>query len=535
MEMVLCLGFGYVVALKKRNKLLVSGLGGLRAWFQKALGIFSPESIQPKRILFFFLSIVSGVALLLSASRGGIISLGCSMLLMSILFFTKKRYRKYGAMALGLCLITFIYGLHIGIDPTLNKFKYSNQSLNRRLYTSRSMIPMMLDYSGTGVGWGNFRYIYPKYVPADFDGVSGSGYSHNDWIEAGTETGITGGLLIVMTFIVYLVRMIRIWRQRRNHFALGISAGIMAGLLSIGLHSFFDFNMHIPANPLTLAAIAGIGYSAVHRQGRGYSESFFYRVRKITLSRLRRIVMACMLLFAFGAGVFATGRHFLAEINCPTEWNSTMNLNWNPYLTDIQNAVKYNPSNAEYHFKLAGYYMRTRFEDETFRKEYNEHAIASLEEAVRLNPVHGIYWYELGKRYSFKSYDPYGYINRWLPLAEKCFNNGIQNAPKDANMLFNVAWYWVWRSSIIPSSEKASHQSAEGNPPGVNSIVREDGIQIFQELFQRSLKLTPHRWKKAVDRVWEYFPDDMIVLGIVPSENENLKSRVLKRIAMKNG
>jgi len=102
-------------------------------------------------------------------------------------------------------------------------------------------------------------------------------------------------------------------------------------------------------------------------------------------------------------------------------------------------------------------------------------------------------------------------------------------------MLFNVAWHWVWRSSIIPSSEKASHGNPEGNLPVGNTITREDGIRMFQEFFQRSLSLNPHRWKRAVDRVWEYFPDDMIVLGIVPSENENLKSRVLKRIAMKSG
>jgi len=530
MEMILCLGFGYVVALKKRNKLLMSGLGGLRAMIQKTISIFSPESTQPKRILFLFLSIISGVALLLSASRGGILSLGGSMLLMSILFFTKHRYRKYGAMAIGLCLIVFIYGLHIGIDPTLDKFKYSQQSLDKRLYTSRSMIPMILDYFGTGVGWGNFRYIYPRYVPADFDGVSGSGYSHNDWFEAGTEVGIAGGLLIVIAFLVYLIRMISIWRQRRDHFALGISAGIMAGLLSIGIHSFFDFNMHIPANPFTLAALLGLGYAALHRHRRGYTESFFYRMRQIPLTTVRRISVFSIILLSFSFTSFLAGRHLMAEANCPTEWNSTMNLKWNPYLTDIEKSIRYNSSNSEYHFKRAKYYMSARAEDETLRKYYNEIAIDNLETAVELNPAQGIYWYELGKRYSFRSYDPYGYLTKWLPLAGDCFAFAIYCAPKNSFMLFNVAWDWVWRSSIIPSSEKASNNSLKGN-----TITREDGIRMFQEFFQRSLSLNPHRWKRAVDRVWEYFPDDMIVLGIVPSENENLKSCVLKRIAMKSG
>ncbi len=528
MEMVLSLAFGFMIAQKKRSKRLLSGLGSARALMQRVVSWFSPESAQPKLIFFFFVAIIIGVALLLSASRGGIISLGFSMLLMSVLFYTKKRYRKYGLLAIVLCLVAFAYGLHVGIDPTLEKFNNTG-GLHKRLYTTKTMIPMFWDYPALGVGWGNFRYLYSRYVPEDYDGVSSSGYSHNDWLEAGTEVGLAGGTLIMTAFGLYLIKIIRIWRNRRDLYALGIGAGVMAGLISIGFHSYFDFNMHIPANPLTLAALLGIGYASVYRQGRGYSESFFYKVRKIPLTRLRRIVIACLILFAFVVSTYTVGRHFFAEAKCPTEWNSTMNLNWSPYLTDIQEAISYNPLNAEYHFKLAGYYMGSRIADEILHKEYNEKAIASLEKAVSLNPARGIYWYDLGKRYSYKSYDPYGYLNKWLPLAEQCFNVGICCAPKDANMLFNVAWYWVWRSSIL-SEKHDGHCKNEGT-----ALSRKEGIQKFQRLFQRSLELNSHRWKKAADRVWEYFPDDAVVFGIVPDEDEKMKSQVLEFLATKGG
>ena len=51
-------------------------------------------------------------------------------------------------------------------------------------------------------------------------------------------------------------------------------------------------------------------------------------------------------------------------------------------------------------------------------------------------------------------------------------------------------------------------------------FYREDGIKKFQDLFQQSLNINPRRWKKAVDRVWKYFPDDAVVIGIVPRNNE---------------
>ena len=269
-----------------------------------------------------------GVAILLSASRGGILSLGVTMLLTAVLFLSKKTHRKYGGLALCLCLAILTYGLHVGIDPTLDKFENPN-SLYERLHITRTIIPMIQDYPVSGVGLGNFRHVYPRYID-DYDRVASSGYAHNDWVEAGTETGWLGLGLILLAFGVYLVKMIRIWRRRRDLHALGIGAGAMAGLLAIGLHSYFDFNMHIPANPITLAALMAVGYAAVHRQGHGVSESFFYPKREIPLTRFRQYALLGLAVLVSGFAVGSTGKHFLAEAVCPTEWNSTMNLNWSP-------------------------------------------------------------------------------------------------------------------------------------------------------------------------------------------------------------
>jgi len=578
MVMIICLAFGLMIAQKTETKRLLSGLGGTRAFLQRMVSWFSPESGHPKMIILFFMAALMGAALLLSASRGGIITLGASLLLMSVLFLSKQKYRKFGGLALGLCLFSLIYGLHIGITPTLGKFtRY--QGLHNRLDTTKNILPMFMDYPLTGVGWGNFQYLYPRYIYDD-DRVSSSGYAHNDWVEAGIEVGLAGAILVSVAFAVYLFKMIRIWRRRRDLYAIGIGAGAISGLIAVGLHSFFDFNMHIPANPLTLAALLGIGYAALHKKGHGYIETFFYKVRKMPLSRIQRIAMGCTaLLFCF-ACIFTAGRNLLAEGYCPVEWNSTLNLNWNPELADIQSAIAYNPGNAEYYFKQANYFIQLRhpseqeelkaqrqkskkpkahtgqtfrttqasadatdvevpsiiqkmqtLPEEAFRKAKNERIVESLEKAVQLNPARGIYWYELGKHYSLRIYDPYSYLKKWLPLTEKCFDMALQCAPKDANMLFEVAWYWVWRSSLLPS--KNSDLLVGKNSVRKSIQFQEEGIYKFQQLFQRSFSLDPDNWKKAVDRVWEYYPHDEVVLEIVPSDNESLKSSVLKALAKK--
>ena len=527
LEMVIPLLFGFMIAQRRRHRRIVSGLGGSRAALQRFVGLFAPESASPRMIFFFFSALVMTLALLLSGSRGGILAMGAAMLGIAAIFFSKEGYRKYGTLAIVFCVLAFSYGVHIGINQTLKRFEQM-ESLEERLFITRTIVPMVEAYKAIGVGWGNFRYVYPRFSPDDLNRVSSSNHAHNDWIEALSEVGLAGGFLIAAAFIVFLYKMVRVWRNRQDLYALGVGAGVMAGLLAIAFHSYFDLNMHIPANPLTLAAILALGYAALHCQGRGFKERFFYRTREIPLTDPMRFAVAGVLLFALAVGMAASVRHFRAEIKAPTEWNATLNLNWNPQLIEAQQASEINPANAEYHFKKAGLYMRAKSAHEMERREYNEAAISALETALRLNPASEIYWYDLGQRYSLRSYDPYDYVHRWLPLAEVCFNQAVKSSPNDPNILFNAAWYWVWRAGMLP--EKPD----EGNLLPADSIqAKGAAIRKFQELFRRSLALNPKRWQQAVERVWEYHPEDAVVLGIVPEDNQKLRSEVLKRVVNK--
>jgi tetratricopeptide (TPR) repeat protein len=269
-----------------------------------------------------------------------------------------------------------------------------------------------------------------------------------------------------------------------------------------------------------------------------------------------------LVLFVSGFAVCSTGKHFLAEAACPTEWNSTMNLTWDPELSDIEKAIAYNPCNFEYHYKRAGHFMALNAENEKDKKAFHLEVKKSLEHAVCRNPSNGILWYELGNLYSSNKYDLFDYLNKWLPLADECFDAGIKYAPMDEHILFNIAWYWVWRANLLPErkdeekmnierpTSNVQHRPSEienkfhgvkmmnekNKEVGDNGekaclLFREAGIHNFQHFFQRSLALNPVHWKKAAQRIWTYFPDDAVVLGIVPESNKALKSLVLKFLA----
>ncbi|MCP4350352.1 MAG: O-antigen ligase family protein [Desulfobacterales bacterium] len=535
MEMVILLCFGFIISQMKTHKRFISKQRGFRSYTRHILNWFAPDSPAPKMFFLLLCTMFMGGVFLLSRSRSGIISMATAMFLVSGIFILKKEYRRYRIMVISLFVVMSGFGVFFGISPVLEKFSQSGRGLYMRLYTTKTMVPMLPDYPLAGVGLGNLYHMYPRYIPKDapkdFEGVSTSGHSHNDWLEAGTETGFPGLILIFSAYIVFLVKITHTWLGKKDFYALGIGAGVTALLISTGIHSFFDLSMHIPANPLTLAAVLGLGYAAVHRQGKEYSESFSYETGEIRLTLLRRVIIVLLGVFIFLIAIIAAGRHFLAEINCATEHNSTMKLNISPDFDEIQKAISFNPLNAEYTSRLAGYYAWGKGRDRNFKKgvrnESNEKAAAIMKKAVSLNPADAETWYALGKICTIKhQYATGESLEQAVYIADQSYDAGIRCSPTGTDRMFEVAIYWVWRSKLIPLNNSQSRE---------HSITREEGIQKFQEIFQHVIYLKPNFWEGAAEIIWGHYPDPDVVSGIVPPGDEKLKLRVTEWIAKRTG
>jgi len=82
-------------------------------------------------------------------------------------------------------------------------------------------------------------------------------------------------------------------------------------------------------------------------------------------------------------------------------------------------------------------------------------------------------------------------------------------------------------------------EGAEGREHRAESIgqraesmgQRAEGIRKFQGYFQRLLAINPDRWKEAAEYIRIYFPDDPVMLGIVPEGDDALESRILGYLA----
>jgi O-antigen ligase len=505
MEMCLVLAAGYAAALegrRKRRDPISAHKISLRARISRYL---SGEQRFNKRTLLVFLGVVMGIGLIFSASRGGMLSGAGAMLCMGLFFIFRKAHRRKGFIILFLFVIISVYALHIGVDYPIGRFNYFDESLEARNRYTRKTIDMFENYRITGVGVGNFQYAYPRYQAVE-DTKKFLRYAHNDWAQFLAEAGITGFCLLLAGIFYYVYRTIRFWRKRSDPFAICVGIVPLAAITALTIHSYSDFNLHIPANCLMLAAIMAIGYSALHLERRHGRDTVHNRYHIMPLKYKGFFVLLLVLGLIIWTG-FWTIRHFMAEALCNTVTNSTLNRDPHPVLREITNAIDRDKWNAQYWYKLACELMRIRNAhignleaDDKDQHKRQMDIIRALEEAVQLNPLKAEYHMRLGWEYTFLWQDP-DYHEKWLPAADLSMDRAAYFAGNHNPYLHRMmGHYWVMRSKTIPPSKP-------------------DWEMAWSKAcwhYKKSLSLESGRDRKRMTNevrkhIWAYYPDEGFV------------------------
>jgi O-antigen ligase len=80
-------------------------------------------------------------------------------------------------------------------------------------------------------------------------------YAHNDYLQTVAELGVVGSAIVAVLIGAVARDVVRAVRRSRQP---GLALAAAGALAAMALHSATDFNLHIPANALTAAWIAGI-------------------------------------------------------------------------------------------------------------------------------------------------------------------------------------------------------------------------------------------------------------------------------------
>jgi O-antigen ligase len=196
-------------------------------------------------------------ALFLSASRGGVISFGVQLAVLILIMILRRTGGKH-ALAGGLVLLlAFLLVSWLGVHQVLDRFS-SLQSLEvttgKRASMRYDTWRVFLDHPWTGTGLGTLPRVFPAYETLyDAKFVN---HAHNDYLEALADTGIVGGACcaaFVGTLFFFSLRQLL---QTDKPFAAALHISGLVACVGFLVHSFVDFNLHIPSNALLFFLMA---------------------------------------------------------------------------------------------------------------------------------------------------------------------------------------------------------------------------------------------------------------------------------------
>lgn len=212
------------------------------------------------RILIGFAVILTLLALLLTGSRGGWLSLAAGIFVFGLLAGVAFRRTRLavaagvGALALILLVALAVPPLRARVLGSLSGQQHSNMF---RYLTWQGTETMAADHPWLGVGPGAFEFAYPRYAKGGFTRMA-----HQNYLQTAAEMGIPGAIAFVWMLGAFFWLAGKAFRRLRDREGRLLGAGCIAGVLVFCVHSFFDYGWYIGAIEFTVFALFGLVASA---------------------------------------------------------------------------------------------------------------------------------------------------------------------------------------------------------------------------------------------------------------------------------
>lgn len=208
--------------------------------------------------VFLILALTMATALVCSRSRMGIASMTVAMLGVGVLLISRGRGRGYAAAALivaGATVLVFSQGGAASalLDRFAQVFVEFRGDLGRgQIWAQTAAVARAFPLIGAGLG------TFPSVFPA-FRTVGEGRYldhAHSDYLELAAEVGATGLFIVLAGGLFALLPLVRRAPDSESHSHIGYAT--LTAVAALSIHSLTDFNLAIPSNALTLAALLGL-------------------------------------------------------------------------------------------------------------------------------------------------------------------------------------------------------------------------------------------------------------------------------------
>ena len=247
-----------------------------------------------KRLLYFEVVIVLCLAVVMTTSRGGIISMMGQFAFVSWIYFGALVGRVYNrcssipgaaqflrdrralmprlVIVLLLLSVFFVGVMWLGGEPVRHRMEsvpseflarrddLPNQN-PRRLEIWAATLKLIEANPLVGSGLGAYETAATRYLRGE--GNWQPQQAHNEYLELLAGGGILAGVIGVW-FVVILVRESRQRLRDADSLRRALCLGAISGLLGVAIHSLVDFGLHVMANALICCCLIVLATTKIH-------------------------------------------------------------------------------------------------------------------------------------------------------------------------------------------------------------------------------------------------------------------------------
>lgn len=436
------------------------------------LAIAMVVSGRLKALSRIFLGYAAGVMLVgiaVSGSRGGWICAGLSLLVLVLVLATRRGFRLT-TLALAAAIFLGGYWLYSRtIQSRVENTYLKGHERESRLWIWEAAVKVWQESPWLGVGPDHFDLKYRAYRQESIKNQGRPGRVHNDYLNTMVDYGVLGLLLALLPIGVAAASTIRNWRylkrstddlkgRESNRSALVLGAG--CGLIAILVHSFFDFNMHIPANALVAVTLLGILIS--HQR--------FATTRWWVSARWPVLVPASLVLAVTLAllgeqtvsrtrGVLATRRAEKSKGGSPEE------------IAALKVATEAEPGSPDAWFKLGEHLRALAFVGGSGNEQAARNALPAFDRAIKLNP-----WDPIARI-------RYGMCLDWLERYDEAlpyFKKALELDPNYHHTRFMLGWHYYHAGDLTQALNWIEKSLA------VSWLTNDDAV-LYRSIIRRAL------------------------------------------------
>ncbi len=341
---------------------------------------------QPMRILLGYsaLLLLGGVAV--SMSRGGWVSTSLGLAAVVGVLSWRKQFRMRGIL-LTCVMFGLIGAFLLKSDFAQDRLRNVNKPGTVSHVGSRAELwgaaaAVWQEEKLLGVGPGHFDHRFPAHRPERLQ--SRPVRVHNDYLNTLVDWGIVGMLLTGLMLGTMISGIIKSWKysqrtssnlsaktSNRSAFVLGSTVG----LGSIALHSFVDFNLHIPSNAMLAATLAGLLTAYIR-----FATERYWVAMRLPVQLLLTVAVGSVSMLLMGQALGQAREHARLKASQSVE-------SFPEQVKSLEQAFVIEPNNFETAGLLGEIHRRRAAESGSARKKIElKKATAWLKKAIALNP-----------------------------------------------------------------------------------------------------------------------------------------------------